>query len=357
MGMREPAHNRLTVWSDPVRVDPAATSTVASAAQWRSRKLKGEEVNDADAEDADIRVGSVTGPDSGAVEDAAAGGDAAPAEAAARIDADGEAQPAEDTTDATARETAHGRSMHAHLLLSSKGTGSVAPFGTGENPRTPRGCSESAAGCEAPPPWRGPVGVGTVRARVFRLTADPRQRRGARRDLVGFAPEAAQRRSARDAALSVKSGWWDSRPKPRSGGVPEMPPSPSNRSERGDLAERVGFEPTCRFPDKTLSRRPRYDHFGTSPHHYCTRNSPHRVRQRNVRGYSRGQRTHAGNNQPPRKSRQQSRRREYRTTCIVRTSFGLTKRAGYAGLYDCSMKPPWTVCINRTIHSPVPSWA
>jgi hypothetical protein len=31
------------------------------------------------------------------------------------------------------------------------------------------------------------------------------------------------------------------------------------------LAERVGFEPTCRLPDKTLSRRPRYDHFGTSP--------------------------------------------------------------------------------------------
>ena len=33
-----------------------------------------------------------------------------------------------------------------------------------------------------------------------------------------------------------------------------------------DVAERVGFEPTCRLPDKTLSRRPRYDHFGTSPY-------------------------------------------------------------------------------------------
>ena len=32
-----------------------------------------------------------------------------------------------------------------------------------------------------------------------------------------------------------------------------------------ELAERVGFEPTCRFPDNTLSRRARYDHFGTSP--------------------------------------------------------------------------------------------
>ena len=28
----------------------------------------------------------------------------------------------------------------------------------------------------------------------------------------------------------------------------------------------MGFEPTCRLRDKTLSRRPRYDHFGTSPH-------------------------------------------------------------------------------------------
>ena len=31
------------------------------------------------------------------------------------------------------------------------------------------------------------------------------------------------------------------------------------------LAERGGFEPPCRLRDKTLSRRPRYDHFGTSP--------------------------------------------------------------------------------------------
>jgi hypothetical protein len=33
-----------------------------------------------------------------------------------------------------------------------------------------------------------------------------------------------------------------------------------------NLAERVGFEPTCPLlAGKTLSRRPRYDHFGTSP--------------------------------------------------------------------------------------------
>ena len=36
-------------------------------------------------------------------------------------------------------------------------------------------------------------------------------------------------------------------------------------SVENKMAERVGFEPTCRLPDKTLSRRPRYDHFGTSP--------------------------------------------------------------------------------------------
>ena len=39
------------------------------------------------------------------------------------------------------------------------------------------------------------------------------------------------------------------------------------------MAERVGFEPTCRFPDKTLSRRPRYDHFGTSPENDQLRSS------------------------------------------------------------------------------------
>ena len=32
------------------------------------------------------------------------------------------------------------------------------------------------------------------------------------------------------------------------------------------MAERVGFEPTCPLlAGKTLSRRPRYDRFGTSP--------------------------------------------------------------------------------------------
>ena len=32
-----------------------------------------------------------------------------------------------------------------------------------------------------------------------------------------------------------------------------------------EMAEREGFEPPWRLLAKTLSRRPRYDHFGTSP--------------------------------------------------------------------------------------------
>ena len=43
----------------------------------------------------------------------------------------------------------------------------------------------------------------------------------------------------------------------------------NERAERARLAERVGFEPTCRLPDKTLSRRPRYDLFGPSPLRRC----------------------------------------------------------------------------------------
>ena len=35
----------------------------------------------------------------------------------------------------------------------------------------------------------------------------------------------------------------------------------------GDVAEKVGFEPTCRLiTDKTISSRSRYDHFDTSPY-------------------------------------------------------------------------------------------
>ena len=40
----------------------------------------------------------------------------------------------------------------------------------------------------------------------------------------------------------------------------------SKETQLDELAERVGFEPTCPLlAGKTLSRRPRYDHFGTSP--------------------------------------------------------------------------------------------
>jgi hypothetical protein len=41
--------------------------------------------------------------------------------------------------------------------------------------------------------------------------------------------------------------------------------SPLAKAKASRMAERVGFEPTCRLPDNTLSRRARYDHFGTSP--------------------------------------------------------------------------------------------
>jgi hypothetical protein len=46
-------------------------------------------------------------------------------------------------------------------------------------------------------------------------------------------------------------------------GLPTVAHAIGKRERR--LAERVGFEPTCRLPDNTLSRRARYDHFGTSP--------------------------------------------------------------------------------------------
>ena len=47
-------------------------------------------------------------------------------------------------------------------------------------------------------------------------------------------------------------------------GAPTSPVKPL-KTQKLELAERVGFEPTCPLRDKTLSRRPRYDHFGTSP--------------------------------------------------------------------------------------------
>src|SRR5688572_16628771 len=47
-------------------------------------------------------------------------------------------------------------------------------------------------------------------------------------------------------------------------GLPTVAASEASAWRRR-MAEREGFEPPCRLPDKTLSRRPRYDHFGTSP--------------------------------------------------------------------------------------------
>src|SRR5438309_1620359 len=53
----------------------------------------------------------------------------------------------------------------------------------------------------------------------------------------------------------------------------------SGQSAGSGLAERVGFEPTCPLlAGKTLSRRPRYDHFGTSPA-MSIRNSKSEIRR------------------------------------------------------------------------------
>ena len=35
------------------------------------------------------------------------------------------------------------------------------------------------------------------------------------------------------------------------------------------VAEKEGFEPSRRFPDKRISSAPRYDHFDTSPCLHC----------------------------------------------------------------------------------------
>ena len=57
-----------------------------------------------------------------------------------------------------------------------------------------------------------------------------------------------------------------------SDGLPAVAHAPVGKRERR-LAEREGFEPPCRLPGKTLSRRPRYDHFGTSP--FCFDRGPY----------------------------------------------------------------------------------
>jgi hypothetical protein len=63
------------------------------------------------------------------------------------------------------------------------------------------------------------------------------------------------------------------------------------------MAERVGFEPTCRLPDKTLSRRPRYDHFGTSPWTGMQPNGPFIIRS--IRGRAElGRAAACGSDQP-----------------------------------------------------------
>src|SRR5215813_3583223 len=49
-------------------------------------------------------------------------------------------------------------------------------------------------------------------------------------------------------------------------------PKLAHVSHERRVAERGGFEPPCPLRDKTLSRRPRYDHFGTSPGRWANPN-------------------------------------------------------------------------------------
>lgn len=122
------------------RREPATSPDRDAALLPGSRKVEGKAVNDADAKHADVAINSVAGTGSGAMEEPAAGGDAAPAEAAARIDAEEEAQSAEDATDTATWETSKGRGMHAHLLLSSDATEGAARSELGKTPGS-EGCS------------------------------------------------------------------------------------------------------------------------------------------------------------------------------------------------------------------------
>ena len=64
--------------------------------------------------------------------------------------------------------------------------------------------------------------------------------------------------------MPERVGFVPARDKPASRGAPEASLAAKTELSEG-LAERVGVDPTCPLRDKTLSRRPRYDHFGTSP--------------------------------------------------------------------------------------------
>jgi hypothetical protein len=81
-------------------------------------------------------------------------------------------------------------------------------------------------------------------------------------------PSRATRSVVRDGLkpTRLRKGFVPARREPEaSGGVPEAAVDAKTERSEG-LAEREGFEPPCPLRDKTLSRRPRYDHFGTSPH-------------------------------------------------------------------------------------------
>src|SRR5207237_8270700 len=115
------------------------------------------------------------------------------------------------------------------------------------------------------------------KAKLARWAASSRSRATMTRPAAITAPSGlnAERPLAMTSALT--NSFTASAPRKRAGATVDFPApfgpartTPLGRGSRTSherrMAERVGFEPTCRLPDKTLSRRPRYDHFGTSPY-------------------------------------------------------------------------------------------
>src|SRR6187402_1280298 len=113
-----------------------------------------------------------------------------------------------------------------------------------------------------PRPRRGQEGLRAdcdVDAAADYRRFEPRNPSQSSKSLTYCAPCMYARRSQPWHNLRVDHALFTSRQSVRRKG-------PEKRAfSRLELAEREGFEPPCRLLGKTLSRRPRYDHFGTSP--------------------------------------------------------------------------------------------
>ena len=96
--------------------------------------------------------------------------------------------------------------------------------------------------------FRGPIRAQHTRGH---MSCGHQASRRVPRNRIRAAPSASLGSGAREqrTGAGLDGGdWWDTQCR-----------------RRTEMAEREGFEPPCRLPGKTLSRRPRYDHFGTSP--------------------------------------------------------------------------------------------